>query len=229
TIDAHVERIFLDAGTGERGLVHERQVREVEQVIDDKLIVRFDMAQRPGCGPGRAAILGKIRDQRPIGAERLTHPDVDETGALRRRKAPHAKSRRDLLLCRNMGTRAHAVEPQPVVAAFDVIVDELAPRELIETVRTAIIEHRDGIVAAPEHDERFVADRARQGGAADLAAEGRDIPLLKRKGRCRHPGLPWLLQLLNALSEIRYHVSFASITTRPRAPSWLRFRAGPRI
>jgi len=87
-----------------------------------------------------------------------------------------------------------------VIAAFDLIADELAPRELIEPVRTAIVEHGEGIIAAAEHDERFVADRPRQRRAADLAGKRRDIPLLKRKGRYRHLRLALAFAAANAQS-----------------------------
>ena len=133
------------------------------------------MAQRPGCGPGRAAILGKPGSTID-GADQLTHPDVDETGrsTAGKRRTPNPAG---ICFCAGIWVTPRAVEPQPVVAAFDVIVDKPAPRELIEAVRTTIIEHRDGIVAAPEHDQRFVPDRARQG---------------VRRPRCRTPRIPWL-------------------------------------
>jgi hypothetical protein len=43
-IDVHIKRVLLDTGAGERGFVHECKVCEVEQVVDDKLEIRFDVA-----------------------------------------------------------------------------------------------------------------------------------------------------------------------------------------
>ena len=77
------------------------------------------------------------------GLRRIAHPNEYETGAFDRRKAADAKSFRNIALRRDMGACPGPVEPQPVIATFDVVADEF-PRTVVERLRRSVERQRCG-------------------------------------------------------------------------------------
>src|SRR5262249_31683359 len=72
----------------------------------------------------------------------------------------------------HMGAAAIAAEADAVVAALDVVADDLAGRERCLAVRAAVGERGSNAVLAAEEHHRLVTDRSRHGLDAEL-------------GRCR--------------------------------------------
>ena len=189
-LDGDHKRVFLNAAGGERGLVHEGQMGEIHEIIDDELPVGFHQQMIRLRRPTRPAVFEEVGDQRGVGLRRITHPDIDQRIALDDRidagseAIGHGRLRGDQLAA---AIRAKA---QPVIAAFDLVMDELAFGERILPVRAAI-RQGDGasILAAPEHDG-LAADHAREGLAVQLVGACADIPLVLQKLLRAHGPLP---------------------------------------
>ena len=73
-VDVHLERRLGDAAAGKRRLVDEYDVSEVENVVDQQLIVAFDVKRAVNAGPAGFDVLAEVGDQRWIGKRRLAEP-----------------------------------------------------------------------------------------------------------------------------------------------------------
>src|SRR5262245_50375048 len=128
-VDLYLERRLGDAAAGERRLVDEHDVREVENVVDQQLIVGLDVKQPVNAGPAGFDVLVKVGDQRRIGERSLAEPDEDEAMDFARGKTSCAEIATDGDIARHMGARAVGGEADAVIAALDVAADDLSGGE----------------------------------------------------------------------------------------------------
>ena len=71
--------------------MHEREVREIAQVVDDQQVVRVVVQVVGLAAPARVAQVREIDDLRRVGLGRIAHPDPDQVVALDDRVAAHAE------------------------------------------------------------------------------------------------------------------------------------------
>ena len=116
-IDAH--RGVLDQRhVADGGLVHESEMREIEQVVADELPVALRV-QIVGLGaPVRIVEPMVVGDLGGIGQRRIAHPDPQPLVALDHRIGLHPRARRDHVLARHAHAGAGAIEAQPVIVAL---------------------------------------------------------------------------------------------------------------
>ena len=70
-VDLDVERRLRHAAAGERRLVDKDDVCEVEDVVDQKLVVAFDVKHPVHAGPAGLHVLAEVGDERGIGQRGL--------------------------------------------------------------------------------------------------------------------------------------------------------------
>src|SRR5262249_62420071 len=76
---------------GQRCLVDEHDVSEVEDVVDQQLIVAFDVKRAVNAGPAGFDVLAKVGDQRWLGKRRLAEPHEKKAMDFARRKTSCAE------------------------------------------------------------------------------------------------------------------------------------------
>ena len=126
----HLDRGVLDQRhVADRGLVHEGEMREVEQVVDDQLPVGLDVQVGRLGAPVRIVEPMEVGDLVGVGERRIAHPDPDPVIALDHRIGAHPRRLRDQVLARHAHALAGAVEAQAVVVALQRVADHLAHRQ----------------------------------------------------------------------------------------------------
>ncbi len=85
-----------------------------------------------------------------------------------------------LFLPRHEGATPLRIETQPVIAAFDLAVDDLARRQRHQPVRTPVFERRDLAVGAAPQDDRLVQDRPGEEFFRDFMGMCRHVPAVFR-------------------------------------------------
>src|SRR5262249_56832602 len=116
-------------GAGKRCLVDEPDVSEVEDVVDQQLIVAFDVKRAVNAGPAGSDVLAKVGDQRWVGKRRLAEPHENEAMNFTRGKTSCAEIAADGDIPRHVGASAVGGEADAVIAALDGIADDLAQGE----------------------------------------------------------------------------------------------------
>ena len=182
--------VFL--GAAERVGMHEGEMGEVAEIVDDQQPVRLVMhiaGQPAPFGIGERRI---IHDQVGIGFFDLAHPDPDQVVALDHRIAAHAEFWRNHVLAGDLDALAAGLELHAVIHAADVVALDPAHRERRGAMATAIVE-RDHLAAraAIDHD-RPLQDRAGELFAVDqFVIPGRDVPgIAKKDSVIRHDTPP---------------------------------------
>jgi hypothetical protein len=157
--------------------MHEREVREVAQVIDDEEVIRLVVHVVGLAAPARIAQVREVEDLRGVGLRRVAHPDPHQVLALDHRVAAHAELRRDVVLPRDLHAAAARIELEAVVHAAHAVALEPAVRELRAAVRAAVVERHDLAAFAAVDHHRLLEDGAREQPAVDqLVVPRRDIP-----------------------------------------------------
>src|SRR5262249_37176960 len=98
----------------------------------------------------------------------LAEPDEDEAMDFARGKTSCAEIATDGDIPRHMGARAVGGEADAVIAALDIVSDDLSGGERRLAVGATVGEHRGGRVLSAEDHQRLVADRPRQRLCADF-------------------------------------------------------------
>src|SRR6185503_19359756 len=162
--------------------MHIDEMRYIEDVIVDQLIIAGDR-NHVGLGASPIWMISPppIRDQRRIGAFRLTHPDPNPIEALDERIGPDRGIRWDLSLAWDLDTTAARIEAQPVVAAAQRIAFEPTEGKRQVAVATAILERDRLAVLLPVEDDRLAKDYPPSRLPAELAVPGRHIPGIAQK------------------------------------------------
>ena len=111
---------------GYRFLVHVGDVREIEQVVDEQQVVGLEVQVAGGRGPFRAVEPRQLLDLGGIGFGGLAHPDPHHVPALDDGIAAHAGALGNFLLTGDVGAPAVGSEFQSVVAAHEIVADDLA-------------------------------------------------------------------------------------------------------
>ena len=164
---------------------------EVEDVVDQQLIVAFDVKHAVNTGPAGFDVFAKVGDQRRIGERSLAEPDEDEAMDFARGKTSCAEIAADRDVARYMGASAVGGEADAVVAALDVVADDLAGGKRRLAMGAAIGEHGGGPVLPAEDRQRLVADRARERLCADFGGGRGGVPLIAKEwGHACSPSSP---------------------------------------
>ena len=163
------------------GIVNESKVRQIEQIIDDKLPVRLDMEIGAFGSPFRIVQPMEIRDRSGIGERRIAHPDPNPVIAFDHRIASYLRSVRNLLLPRDVNAMAVARKAQSVIEALQRIADKLAHRQRQVAMRAAVLEGHRGSVFRPKQNDRVAQDHATQRFVADLGIGRGDVPIISQE------------------------------------------------
>ena len=144
--------------------VHIGQMRQVEQVVVEQLVMARDMKRRIALHdrPVRMVHHVPVRQQAFIRLVRVARPDPDVLVLFEYRPGPHEAVRRHLRLAGDFHAGAGRVEFQPVIAALQDVADDLALRQRQVPVAAAVFQRDRVPGAVPEQDERLVQDGARQ-------------------------------------------------------------------
>src|SRR5262249_19176628 len=126
-------------------------------------------------------VLAKVGDQRRIGKRRLAEPDEDEAMDFARGKTSCAEIATDRDIARHMGASAVGGEADAVIAALDVVADDLAGGERRLAMWATVGEHGDGAVLPAEDRHRLVADRPRQRLSADFGGGRGGVPMIAKE------------------------------------------------
>jgi hypothetical protein len=142
--------------------VNEAQMRQVEQIVVDELIVRrvvemagLDVPIGIGRGDG-------IRDQRAVRHRGPTHPHPYPTAAFDDRKASHGSGLRDERLSRNLDAASVRGELHAVIHAAQIVLLQASLRQGCEPVTAAVFQRNDRAVGLPVQYQWLVDDRAGQ-------------------------------------------------------------------
>jgi hypothetical protein len=177
----------VSATPGKRCLVDEHDVSEVEDVVDQQLIVAFDVKRAVNAAPAGFDVLAEVGDQCWIGKRRLAEPHENEAMDFARGKTSCAEIAADGNIPWHMGASAVGGEADAVIAALDGIADDLAGGERRLAVGAAIGERGDGPVLRAKDDQRLVADRARQRLCAEFGGGCGGVPLIAKEWGHRCP------------------------------------------
>src|SRR5262249_23298060 len=104
-VDVDLERGLGHAAAGERGLVHEHDVGQVEDVVDQQLIVGLDVQGSVHPGPAGLHVLAEVWDQRGVG-DRGAEPDEDQAVQFAGREAARPEAAADNRVARHVGAGA---------------------------------------------------------------------------------------------------------------------------
>jgi hypothetical protein len=167
--------------------VNESKVRQIEQIIDDKLPVRVDMEIGAFGSPVRIVKPMEIRDRSGIGERRIAHPDPNPVIAFDHWIASYLRSSRNLFLPGDVNAMTVACKAQSVIEALQCIADEFAHRQRQVAMRAAVLEGHRGSVFGPKQNDRVAQDHATQWFAADLRIGRGDVPIISQEhGRVLH-------------------------------------------
>jgi hypothetical protein len=133
----------------------------------------------------------KSGNQRRIGERSLAEPDEDEAMDFARGKTSCAEIATDRDIARHMGASAVGREADAVIAALDVVADDLAGGKGRLAMGATVGERGDGPVLPAEDRQRLVADRARQRLCADFGGGRGGVPLIAKEwGHVCSPSSP---------------------------------------
>ena len=166
-----------DRGRADGAGMHIGEMRDVEHVVGDELVVAFHV-DLLGLRVRPFAMVGPppVRDQRGVGALGRAHPDPQPSVALDERIGANARLRRHARLPGDLGTAPVRREAQPMVAAAQLVAFEPAHRQRQVAVAAAIFQRdRCAVFAAIEHD-RLVQQQPRERLARHLGCTGGDVP-----------------------------------------------------
>ena len=96
---------------------------EIQKVVDQKLVVPFQIESLAGARPSRIVEPVEVRDRRRVGKRRIAHPDPEYLVALDHGEVPHMGLGRNVLLARDVDAIALGVEGEPVIAALQSRLD----------------------------------------------------------------------------------------------------------
>ena len=168
--------VLGDRSVADRRPVDEGQMREVQQVVDDQLVVAVDVEIGALVAPVVGALPRVRNDQALVGERRIAHPDPDPVVLLHRRKGAHLRAGRDRRLTRHVDALAGDVELEPVIVAGKDVALHAALSERHAAVAAAVLEgHRVAVLGTPE-DDLLVADRASEWLTRDLVRLRGHIP-----------------------------------------------------
>ena len=166
--------------------MHELEMREVQQVVDQPAVVRLEMEiarRRDPVGIVKPVVVG---NQALIRERRIAHPDPDPAPALDHRIGPHRRARRNRRLPGDRNAAAGAVEGEAVIAALQPVVYDAAHRQGQRAMAAAIFQRDGGTIGAAIEHDWLVEDGARNRRVLDVGAPRRDIPLIAQE----HPAGP---------------------------------------
>ena len=156
--------------------MHKAEMRQVQQVVDDQLVIAFDIEIRPLVSPIVVGLPGIRNDQVFVGQRRITHPDPDPVVFLDDWIGADLGPRRDRSLSRHMRALARRIELKAVIVAFQLVADEFALRQRHSAVAAAVFKGlRRTILLAPE-DNVFIANGARHRCPVNFFRLGADVP-----------------------------------------------------
>jgi hypothetical protein len=162
--------------------VHEGQVREVAEIVDDQQPVGIVVQIRRQPAPFRIVQRRIIDDQRRIRECRIAHPDPQEMASLHHRITVHPQGLRYAILPRHLDAGAGGVVLHAVIHAAQTVPFDAPHRKGRAAMAAAIIE-RDVLAAfAAEQDHGFFQYGSRQFPAVDqLVIPGRHVPAILEK------------------------------------------------
>src|SRR6516164_7817658 len=163
------------------GVVNESKVRQIEQIIDDKLPVRVDMEIVAFGSPIRIVKPMEIRNSSGIGERRVAHPDPNPVIAFDHRIASYLRSLRNLLLPWDVNAMAIARKAQSVIEALQRIIHKLAHRQRQMAMGAAVLEGHRSSVFGPKQNDRVAQDYATHWFAADLRIGRCDVPIISQE------------------------------------------------
>jgi hypothetical protein len=132
-------------------------------------------------GPARFDVLAKVGDQRWIGKRRLAEPDKDKSMDFARGEIAGAEITADGGIARHVGASAAGGEADAVIAALDVVADDLAGRERRLAVRSAVAQHGDVPVLPAKDHHGLVTDHPRQRLLAEFDGSRGGVPLMAKE------------------------------------------------
>jgi hypothetical protein len=172
--------IFLRAA--ERVRVHECEVIEIAQVVDDQQVIGSVVEIGGNALPPRILKVGDVENLRRIGECRIAHPDPDDVLLLDDGIALHAELRRDAVLAGNLHAFAGRVELQPVIHAAHTIALDAALRQLGAAVTAAIVQCNDLPALATVEDDRLAQQAPlEQLAVHDLVVPAAHVPAVLQK------------------------------------------------
>ena len=159
-----LDRNVLHFGAAERRRMYETDMRRVEQIVGQLLIVRCDVGIRAVIdAPVRVPVGRQIEQQRFVGLFRFAGPHPDQAEPFGDWIRPHANVARYERLAGNFPAGASGIVLQPVIAALDAVAAHPAFRQGQELVGAAVFQRPDRSVAGTKrHDrlaEQLPADR----------------------------------------------------------------------
>src|SRR5260221_727596 len=180
-VDVHLERRLGAGAAGKRRLADEYDVSEVENVVDQQLIVALHVKRAVSAAPASFDVLAEVGDQRWIGKRSLAEPHENKAMDFARGKTSCAEIAADGGIPWHVGASAVGGEADAVIAALDVVADDLAGGERRLAVGAAIGERGGGPVPRAKDDQRLVADRPRQRLGAEFGGSCGGVPLIAKE------------------------------------------------
>ena len=162
--------------------VHIAEMRQIEQIVVDQLVVALDAEKR-----ARIMRPGRIVDPPPVGNQRLVrrrvaHPDPQEAVFLDQRKRSDRGAGRHLRLAGHGDADAGRVEFKPVITALHPVARDFAERQWQMPVTAPVLQRHGRAAGGAEHHDRFAQKRAPQRPAVfELAYIGGHVPAIFHK------------------------------------------------
>jgi len=122
-------RLVHQCGIPDRGPVHEGEVGEIEQVVDDELPVAFDVKVLTLGAPVRIVEPVEIGDLVGIGKRGIAHPNPQPVVALDHGIALDPRRARNRVLAGHPHAGAGLVVAQAVIVALQHVADQCAHGE----------------------------------------------------------------------------------------------------
>jgi hypothetical protein len=155
TVD--LDAAFLSQLDGaDRRAMHVADVRQIEKIVIDQLIVRLNVVRGAGSSERRIAHAVKIRNGGALGQIRLPHPHPYPAMPLGDPVDLDPRLGRNPILAWDPCARAVRVEHQTVIAALDLVAEHASEMERGMAVNAPILQGRKRAVLLPEQHDRLV-------------------------------------------------------------------------
>ena len=183
-------RRSLAGVAGQRLLVDVGDVRQIQQIVDDELVVRAHLNGAGGDRPLAICEPGQWRDLVRIGERRITHPDPQYAPSFVDRIASDLRSRRHLHLPGNKNASSARVELKPVIAAGQVLALNLAARQRRRAMAALIRQGGWPAACRAEQDDLLVQEDFRQGCIGEVIRPCCGVPAIAKKHGATPRALP---------------------------------------
>ena len=157
--------------------MHERQVREIQQVVANEQVVHVIVNVAIVAAPVGMVEPLRVGDQRGVGLGRVAHPHPHPAVALHHRESTDLGLNRNAFLCRGFDALAAVIELQAVVHAAHTVAFATAHRQWCTAVAAAVFHRDDLAVLLAVHENGHTDDGAGEHAfLGDFMVPSRYIP-----------------------------------------------------